>query len=182
MNHRLPPLTTASFPIAPCRTKSRSSIRPQFVIYSEAVFRLREWLSGVRTIRVLAESRTLDNTTFFRRRLHEVARFALGINYADEELSIVHAKAGIGCEECHGSSKAHFSDENDIAAPDIMYPMDRINEFCLSCHPAEKLSVVHKPALAATAKEKYCTDCHGQHRLGCYTRHWDKSTGRLLGD
>lgn len=104
------------------------------------------------------------------------------INYADEELAIVHAKANIGCEECHGSSNAHCSDENNITAPDIMYPTEHVSEFCFSCHPAEKLSEVHGPVLPGLPEEKTCTDCHGEHRLGYRTQHWDKSTGRLLED
>lgn len=102
------------------------------------------------------------------------------INYADEEIAIVHAKANIGCEKCHGSSNAHCSDENNITAPDIMYPVERINEFCLSCHLVEGLGDVCKSVLAGTAEKKTCTDCHGEHRLGYRTQHWDKSTGKLL--
>jgi hypothetical protein len=104
------------------------------------------------------------------------------INYEEEDLAVNHAKANIGCEDCHGASDAHCSDEDNITPPDIMYPRDDLNSFCLKCHAADKLSDVHQPILAGTAEEKYCTDCHGQHRLGYRTRHWDKATGELLRD
>ncbi len=104
------------------------------------------------------------------------------INYSDEELAVLHARANISCEDCHGSSDAHCSDEDNITPPDIMYARDKITPFCLDCHPADKLTDVHKPVLEETADESYCTDCHGDHRLGYRTRHWDKSTGELLRD
>jgi hypothetical protein len=94
------------------------------------------------------------------------------INYEDEALSITHARANVGCEECHGASDAHCSDEDNITPPDIMYPAHNINSFCQSCHPTGKLS----------GGKKYCTDCHGEHRLAHRTRKWDKATGNLVED
>lgn len=94
------------------------------------------------------------------------------INYEDEELAVTHARAGVGCERCHGASDAHCSDEDNITPPDIMYPADKLNSFCKSCHPDGKLG----------GGKKYCTDCHGQHRLGYRTRKWDKETGELVVD
>ena len=104
------------------------------------------------------------------------------INYEDEELAVVHARANINCEQCHGSCDAHCNDEDNITPPDIMYPMAKIKPFCTSCHPNEKISVaVHKAVLGDNAKG-YCTDCHGEHRLGYRTRRWDKATGELIDD
>jgi len=94
------------------------------------------------------------------------------INYQDEQLAVVHARANIGCEKCHGSSDAHCGDEDNITPPDIMYPAERVNSFCKDCHPTAKLG----------GGKKYCTDCHGDHRLGYRTRRWDKTTGKLIED
>jgi len=94
------------------------------------------------------------------------------INYQDEQLAVVHARANIGCEKCHGSSDAHCGDEDNITPPDIMYPAEKVNSFCKDCHPTAKLG----------GGKKYCTDCHGDHRLGYRTRRWDKTTGKLIED
>ena len=53
-----------------------------------------------------------------------------------------------------------------------MYPAEKINSFCKSCHPDAKLG----------EGKKYCTDCHGEHRLSYRTRKWDKATGKLIED
>jgi len=98
--------------------------------------------------------------------------FVCHINYQDDKLTSMHAKANIGCERCHGASDAHCSDEDNITPPDIMYPAEKINSFCKSCHPAAKLG----------GGKKYCTDCHGEHRLSYRTRKWDKETGKLIED
>jgi len=102
------------------------------------------------------------------------------INYDGEELVADHAIANIGCEKCHGFSYAHCNDEANVTPPDTMYAREKVNPSCLSCHPAEKLTDVHKPVLTGTAEEKYCTDCHGQHRLPRRSHRWDKTTGKLL--
>lgn len=94
------------------------------------------------------------------------------MNYEDEELSIMHARANVGCEQCHGASDAHCSDEDNITPPDIMYPANKINSFCKGCHPEAKLG----------GGKKYCIDCHGEHRLAHRTRKWDKATGNLIQD
>lgn len=105
------------------------------------------------------------------------------MNYEVEELAVQHARADVGCEDCHGDSTPHCSDEDNITPPDIMYPKERINASCLKCHPSEKLSDVHEPVLAGAAtEESYCTDCHGEHRLAYRTRVWDKASGKLLTD
>jgi len=106
------------------------------------------------------------------------------MNYEEEVLTFVHARGDIGCEQCHGSSDAHCSDEDNITPPDIMYPAAKIDSFCMSCHPEGKIDIpVHKTVLAdIDKKEGYCTECHGEHRLGYRTRKWDKTTGELLED
>ncbi len=106
------------------------------------------------------------------------------INYEDEVLAVTHAQANISCEQCHGASDAHCSDEDNITPPDIMYPAAKIRPFCMGCHPRDKIAIaVHKGVLSETGtKEGNCTNCHGEHRLGYRTRKWDKSTGKLIED
>lgn len=106
------------------------------------------------------------------------------INYEDEALAFMHARANIGCERCHGASDAHCSDEDNITPPDILYPPDKINSSCITCHTVEKIRIaVHKGILTDTGLEEgRCTDCHGEHRLGHRTRKWDKTTGELVED
>jgi len=106
------------------------------------------------------------------------------INYDDEVLAVTHARANVSCEQCHGPSDAHCSDEDNITPPDIMYPAAMIRPFCMGCHPKDKICIaVHKSVLSDTgAKEGNCTNCHGEHRLSYRTRKWDKSTGKLIED
>ena len=96
------------------------------------------------------------------------------LNYIDEELAVVHARAQIGCADCHGNCDAHIADESwasggNGTAPGVMYTKEKINPFCLDCHPREKIEKTdktqHKALFAGTSTEKYCTDCHGDHRL-----------------
>ena len=94
------------------------------------------------------------------------------LDYQKEELALDHARAEIGCAGCHGDSDAHIADESwadggNGTAPDTMFPKPKINPFCLGCHPKDEIGKkdTHKKFLAGTAKEKYCTDCHGDHRL-----------------
>jgi hypothetical protein len=106
------------------------------------------------------------------------------MNYEVEELAVLHARANIGCEQCHGASDAHCSDEDNITPADIMYPAAKINPSCMECHPRENIDIEpHEPLLAGIDSEKkYCTDCHGDHRLSYRTRKWDKATGELIKD
>ena len=106
------------------------------------------------------------------------------MNYAEEELAVLHARANIGCEQCHGPSDAHCGDEDNVTPPDIMYPLEKINPSCMACHPKESIDIQeHEPFFDGTAPDKkYCTDCHGNHRLNYRTRRWDKSTGELVED
>ena len=94
------------------------------------------------------------------------------INFDGEALTVMHAKGDVGCEDCHGASNAHCSDEDNITPPDKMFAKAAINDFCKGCHPDGKLS----------AGKNYCTECHGEHRMGHRTRRWDKKTGELIED
>ncbi len=105
------------------------------------------------------------------------------INYELEEVAVTHAKAGIGCEACHGFCDDHCDDEDNAKPPDRMYPPARVNPFCMQCHPTVKLVDVteHKPALASIrAGKARCTGCHGDHVMDERIVRWDKATGRLL--
>ena len=97
--------------------------------------------------------------------------FVCHINYMEEDIAVTHARVNMGCANCHGESDEHIADESwasggNGTAPDIMYPRAKINPFCMGCHPREKIdSEQHKPLFTDTTEEKYCTDCHGEHRL-----------------
>ena len=105
------------------------------------------------------------------------------INFQSESLTQAHAKAGVGCEQCHGLSDAHSADEDGLTAPDRMFPADRIHGFCMECHPARDLEPVadHASVLGdKSAPRPSCTSCHGEHRLSVRTRRWNKETGELI--
>ena len=97
--------------------------------------------------------------------------FVCHINYKQEAIAVIHARTNIGCAGCHGESDAHIADESWASGgngtpPDIMYPRPKINSFCMGCHTKEKINTEqHKLIFAINAEEKYCTDCHGNHRL-----------------
>jgi hypothetical protein len=96
--------------------------------------------------------------------------FVCHINYMQEDIAALHARADIGCAGCHGQSDEHIADESwasggNGTAPDIMYPRQKINPFCMDCHTKDKLETdQHKP-LFANFEKMVCTDCHGSHRL-----------------
>jgi nitrate/TMAO reductase-like tetraheme cytochrome c subunit len=107
------------------------------------------------------------------------------INFRQEEFTVVHAKAGIGCRQCHGATEDHAADEEHLAAPDILYAKAKVNASCQTadCHPrpAMEKEIGHRPFFAGTDPDHpSCTDCHGQHFLPKRTRRWDKETRQLI--
>ncbi len=92
------------------------------------------------------------------------------LNYLQDEISLVHARAGYGCAHCHGESDEHIADESWASGgpgtpPDIMYRADEVVPVCLKCHellPSDPDCRCEFPRLA---QKKSCTDCHGTHRL-----------------
>ncbi len=107
------------------------------------------------------------------------------INFDGEELADAHKKANVGCADCHGDSDKHSADEDNVAPPDTMYKKSDINKSCMSdkCHSMEKLEkqIGHRPFFAKTDTErKYCTDCHGNHKITKRQRMWDKDTRKLI--
>jgi hypothetical protein len=101
-------------------------------------------------------------------------------DYGEDYLAMRHAKGGAGCVKCHGESLAHSSDKTSLIAPQLMIAREDLNDFCMGCHPQEKLSNDHDAFLAGQSGKKYCTECHGQHLMAQRTRLWDKDTGKLL--
>jgi len=108
-------------------------------------------------------------------------------NYKEEPLAVIHAKAEVGCVDCHGDSFAHRDDEDNVTPPDVMYPPEKIDAACQECH--EKHDAPARKVLArwqerCPAKEDFnqivCTDCHGRHRLPVRTVWWNKKTRKLI--
>jgi len=96
--------------------------------------------------------------------------FVCHINYMQEEIAVTHARQDMGCAYCHGESDEHIADESwasggNGTAPDIMYPREKINPFCMGCHTREKIDTEQHKPLFADSNNKFCTDCHGDHRL-----------------
>ncbi len=122
--------------------------------------------------------------------------FVCHANYEDELLSVTHAKANIGCVRCHGNSSRHSTDEDGLTAPDRMFPKAHVRLNCLTCHDWVKLvasdetrtnrtDLVEKPDHLAVLdgrnrEKRFCTDCHGEHRMFFRTKGWDKRSGALL--
>jgi hypothetical protein len=105
--------------------------------------------------------------------------FVCHINYMQEDVAVIHARQNMGCAHCHGESDEHIADESwasggNGTAPDKMYTRQMINPFCLTCHPKDKPASAwagklpqepHKALFADSGDKKFCTDCHGDHRL-----------------
>jgi hypothetical protein len=97
--------------------------------------------------------------------------FVCHINYEQEQIAVTHARQGMGCANCHGESDEHIADESwasggNGTAPDKMFTRAQINPFCMGCHAKENIDTEqHKPLFTNDNEEKYCTDCHGDHRL-----------------
>lgn len=116
------------------------------------------------------------------------------INFEDEKLAATHFRANVGCVICHGESDSHCTDEDNITAPERLYPnKGRIRLLCLRCHDwrsliesdKDKKSLKeppdHKAVLEGSNKDKkFCLDCHGEHKLAHRTRRWNKRTRELI--
>jgi hypothetical protein len=102
------------------------------------------------------------------------------LNYADEAIAVVHAKADIGCMVCHGTCDEHIADESWASGgngtpPSKMYRHQDIDNCCQKCHqshnaPAQKVIArwqqrCPKEPQKIDPKTIVCTDCHGEHRL-----------------
>ena len=103
--------------------------------------------------------------------------FVCHINYMEEDIAVVHARANIGCAGCHGESDEHIADESwasggNGTAPDTMFPKPDIVPFCMSCHTKDKIDTVQHRPLFMNIQKMVCTDCHGQHRLAVRKCKW----------
>ncbi len=93
-----------------------------------------------------------------------MACFVCHGNYRGEFLAERHAKANVGCTNCHGDSFAHRNDENNTTPPETMYSAEKIDPFCQGCHESHDVSA--KKIIAAWMKEKVkkpnatCEGCH----------------------
>jgi cytochrome c1 len=108
--------------------------------------------------------------------------FVCHVNYEDEEMTVKHARGGIGCATCHGPSDAHCGDEGNVTPPDILFPPPAVVPSCLKCHAGETLADAdyYCPVWLAGETEKTCLECHGAHRMSVRTVHWDRETRQLL--
>jgi hypothetical protein len=108
-------------------------------------------------------------------------------NFQEESMVAVHAKENVSCVKCHGVSRAHRNDEDNVTAPDKMYVPAKIDNACRLCHEEHNASARKVIAmfqarfpLNTDPKKVVCTDCHGEHRLKVRSVSWDKGTGKLL--
>lgn len=107
------------------------------------------------------------------------------VNFAKEELTVVHVRVGVGCIKCHGKTNDHASDEEHLTAPDIIFSKAKVNASCVTseCHPPAtmKAEIGHRPFYAgADPEHPHCTDCHSRHMLLKRTRRWDKETRQII--
>jgi hypothetical protein len=108
------------------------------------------------------------------------------LNFSEDVMAVNHAKYGVGCEKCHGSSDDHASDEGNITPPQIMYPQEKIDTSCKVCHPDPMERIVAgakyclQVLLTEEEKKKVCTDCHGTHKMAQRQVRWNKTTGEIL--
>jgi hypothetical protein len=108
-------------------------------------------------------------------------------NYEEEELVLTHGQQEIGCIDCHGESLDHRNDEDNITPPDILYPLDAIDEKCSECHDEHDASAKDvikrwqkRCPQKTDANDLVCTDCHFHHRLEKRIVRWNKTTKELI--
>jgi len=105
------------------------------------------------------------------------------VNWKKEFFVESHRKAGVSCYDCHGISEPHMDDEEHLTPPEIMYTKDKVNASCMvKCHQKKVMEKTrgHKPFFAGATDQKYCTECHGKHRLDKRERRWDRVTRKLI--
>jgi len=99
-------------------------------------------------------------------------------DFKSESLATQHAKAGIGCFDCHGPSLDHGDDELNIMLPDVLFGRKEIPPFCTGCHEEKehpkgekyqkfmkKWSGKYRPNGRVIRDKSICTDCHGNHAV-----------------
>jgi len=108
-------------------------------------------------------------------------------NYRTEELVVSHARARIGCIQCHGLSLAHQRDEDHRTPPDRMYAPEAIDQMCQGCHETHDVAAVrvlerrrNRCPQKTNPSEIVCTDCHYDHRLASRGVVWDRKSRKVL--
>ena len=113
---------------------------------------------------LLLEDPSEDQAATTKAAGENMACFVCHANYMGEFLTEHHAKASVGCVNCHGDSFAHRNDENNTTPPEIMYSAEKIDPFCKGCHDAH--DVPPKKIIATWMKQKSkkpnvtCKGCH----------------------
>lgn len=107
------------------------------------------------------------------------------MNYEDEQLSVVHALAEIGCQKCHGPSDEHCGDEGNVTPPTIFYTKAEVDKSCRKCHPEPEDGIIVGAKvclhlLTEAERGKRCTDCHGRHRMAVRSVRWDPVTRKAV--
>jgi len=127
---------------------------PPLVVDTSAPLLLDEPTEEEEAFAVAATQAAAENT----------ACFVCHANYRGEFLADCHAKANVGCINCHGDSFAHRNDENNTTPPETMYSAEKIDPFCQECHDAHDISA--KKIIARWIKQKVkkpdamCEGCH----------------------
>jgi len=96
------------------------------------------------------------------------------IDFADEELTVQHQKAGVMCAACHGPCLEHMNDEMAATRPDLLFGRAEVKEMCQECHEEhekpEEVEAFRKEWLGRRrpngqliTRTSICTDCHGRH-------------------
>ena len=98
-------------------------------------------------------------------------------DFGEEELSVKHEEAGVGCNSCHGISENHSQDELNILFPDYLFGRAEIVGFCKTCHTEEhpkgkmyelfmkKWEGKYRPHGRMVSDKSICTYCHGKHAI-----------------
>jgi len=107
------------------------------------------------------------------------------VNFEDEEMTVVHARANIGCMKCHGQSDEHCGDEGNVTPPTTLYAKSDVDKSCKVCHPPLDEKIVEDARYCLFIPDekdpkKVCTECHGKHQMARRTVRWDTVTRKLL--
>jgi len=99
-------------------------------------------------------------------------------DFSEEELSLNHEEAGVGCTGCHGPSEDHGGDESNVMFPDFLFGRSEIVPLCTACHKQDehpkgevyklflkKWSGQYRPNGRMIGSDSICTDCHGNHAI-----------------
>jgi formate-dependent nitrite reductase cytochrome c552 subunit len=156
---------------------SRTNALPPLLVDKDAPLLLDEPL--------LSDEPTEIGKHTTRAQTNNATCFVCHANYAEEPFAQRHAKADIGCSDCHGESIAHKNDENHTTPPDKMYPAGDIDPACRKCHsshdvPALKVVSRWKERIGDEKTDVLCKECHESHDFPAakVVRKWQERTGQ----